>query len=747
MWPNTFFLLKVIFILNVNAILVLDPLVSNNALDVSLYENVLDSEECARQLTYIVNDDTMLLMQFLDSGVRTPRGILGGNLRDMGNYFQCLGIKKEVEEMSIEGKYCVVEVPLRQDEIELPSLPILPEIPQIPWPNITWPPMNFSQNVILDDNQLNGLKLFTRGRNNLNILLGDNPEQSLLRVAEDSPISHARLELALCLPKVCSPKNVVQAVTPNAIGNLKLEESFCRLSNDKPWVAADTVAVVIFSLIGLLIILSTGYDVRHSVILEKDPKQANTLYTSFSVYTNSRKFFTFRPNPNALHCLDGVRSIAMLWVILGHSFSTQMSFVPANPLEMVEFMTSFTSLWLTSATITVDTFFMISGLLLVYTTASKLSHMSLIKNLHLFYLNRLLRMFPILATAILMQASFQNRMTDGPYWFIVAWSTNNCRQYWWSTLLYVQNLLNPPTMCLGHAWYLAIDMQLYILSPIVLFWVLGRSKKSAWTALTAALMIVVTASTIYNFLNDFQSSPVSLSRTPEDSVRYMRNYYIFTLPRAAPFFVGMLFGYAIHSCNGKATRLSKPLVALLWTLAGATSTVICISTYYTIQPDWDNQTVDSILNSIMRPAWAASIAWLTFACAKGYGGPINWILSLHIFKILGRLSYAMYIIHYPLVYIINATTIAPIHFSVEYSFHRFMINFTVTVIVSYLVTIFIDLPCTRLIGMVLGGKKDKKINDEKKNDEIRKNDDVEPAIDITNLKKPQIENNQNGIRH
>ncbi|CAG9785758.1 unnamed protein product [Diatraea saccharalis] len=455
---------------------------------------------------------------------------------------------------------------------------------------------------------------------------------------------------------------------------------------------------------------------------------------TFSVFTNSRKFFTFYPNPNAITCLDGIRSIAMLWVIVGHTFSTQLSFITANPLDMFHFITSFTSLWITSATITVDTFFMISGLLLVYTTASKLSRMGLIKNLHLFYLNRLMRMFPVLATAVLMQASFQNRVTDGPHWYINAQNTNNCRQYWWTTLLYVQNLVNPLTMCLSHTWYLAIDMQMYIISPLVLFWILGGNKKSGWASLIAAVIAVITASTIYNFLMEFQSATVSLSRTGEESLRYMIEYYVHTLPRAAPFFVGMLFGYILHLCKGKTIWLPKIVVALLWILAGATSTTIFISTYYTIQPDWNNQTVDNILNSFMRPAWAASIAWLTFACAKGYGGPINWLLSLHIFKILGRLSYAMYILHYPLIYIINGTTLAPIFFSVEYSLHRTIIDIMVAVIAAYLLTILIDMPCSQIIGMALGGRKDRKKNDAKKNDELIKDASIAPSTEVVNSK-------------
>lgn len=77
----------------------------------------------------------------------------------------------------------------------------------------------------------------------------------------------------------------------------------------------------------------------------------------------------------------------------------------------------------------------------------------LIKNIHLFWLNRLLRMFPLLATVALLEASFLMRFGDGPQWDIVADHVERCRTNWWSTLLYMQNYMNP-LYTVGRAiWY------------------------------------------------------------------------------------------------------------------------------------------------------------------------------------------------------------------------------------------------------------------------------------------------------
>lgn len=39
-----------------------------------------------------------------------------------------------------------------------------------------------------------------------------------------------------------------------------------------------------------------------------------------------------------------------------------------------------------------------------------------------------------------------------------------------------------------------------------------------------------------------------------------------------------------------------------------------------VDQDWDNQLVDNILNSFMRPAWALGLGWVILACVKGHGG-------------------------------------------------------------------------------------------------------------------------------
>ncbi|XP_063636096.1 O-acyltransferase like protein-like [Cydia splendana] len=272
-------------------------------------------------------------------------------------------------------------------------------------------------------------------------------------------------------------------------------------------------------------------------------------------------------------------------------------------------------------------------------------------------------MFPILATAVFLQASLFNHLSDGPEWHIVVDKVERCRAYWWATLTYVQNYL-VDKRCIGPTWYLAVDMQLHILSPLILFWMLGR-RRSAWIALTVVILVVMVVSTTYNYLNKFQTASFVPTRSQEDANHYLRYYYHNTLTRCSPFFVGMLFGYLLNMYKSKQVHMARWFVALCWFCAFVVSAGVIYSSYPVLQMDWDSPFWDGIINSFARPGWAVCIGWVIFACTHGYGGPVNWFLSLRMWKLPSRLSYAMYIFHYSLMVIVNSTSVSIGHFSVE----------------------------------------------------------------------------------
>ncbi|CAH2076899.1 unnamed protein product, partial [Iphiclides podalirius] len=116
--------------------------------------------------------------------------------------------------------------------------------------------------------------------------------------------------------------------------------------------------------------------------------------------------------------------------------------------------------------------------------------------------------------------------------------------------------------------------------------------------------------------------------------------------------------------------------------------------YCVKQLDWKNQAADTALNTLMRPSWAIAIGWIVLACVHGYGGPINWFLSLPMWQLPSRISYGMYLFHYPIMLVVSGTALSPQYFSVANVIYQFLSYFSLTFIVSFVFTVVIDAPFT-----------------------------------------------------
>ncbi|KAK4883718.1 hypothetical protein RN001_007037 [Aquatica leii] len=124
---------------------------------------------------------------------------------------------------------------------------------------------------------------------------------------------------------------------------------------------------------------------------------------------------------------------------------------------------------------------------------------------------------------------------------------------------------------------------------------------------------------------------------------YFYQINIQTLPRAAPWFMGLILGYILS--KPQQPRLNK---VLIWSLL-VTSVfvlIVCIFIYELRHFKDENLVENAIRICVVHPLWSFAICWIIYACANGYIPKINRFLSLPIFEIIAKISYSMYIIHY-----------------------------------------------------------------------------------------------------
>lgn len=64
-----------------------------------------------------------------------------------------------------------------------------------------------------------------------------------------------------------------------------------------------------------------------------------------------------------------------------------------------------------------------------------------------------------------------------------------------------------------------------------------------------------------------------------------------------------------------------------------------------------------------RLLWAVALSYIIFACVHGYGGPINWFLSLEVWQPFSRLSYAVYLLHFYVMLAVTGSMRDALYFS------------------------------------------------------------------------------------
>lgn len=76
---------------------------------------------------------------------------------------------------------------------------------------------------------------------------------------------------------------------------------------------------------------------------------------------------------------------------------------------------------------------------------------------------RYIRLAPLMAIAILLQATWLYRLGYGPIFNKIVYAEQEfCRKHWWKNMLFIDNYTNVPEKCLIQTWYLDTDFWLSV---------------------------------------------------------------------------------------------------------------------------------------------------------------------------------------------------------------------------------------------------------------------------------------------
>ncbi|XP_050513299.1 nose resistant to fluoxetine protein 6-like [Diabrotica virgifera virgifera] len=560
--------------------------------------------QCARDLKRLFNDFIHMerwALEMVDASAKIPSGILAGNVHFTGSFDQCLNINFVKNETNIHGQYCTVVI--------TPSI-----------------------RTTLDEDYFSMGKI----KNFLGIKTSENTEEFLKFI---------KMTYGICIPRTCSINNL-QSIW-NYIENtfytpirVNFYDTMCTTKFKKvyPLFTDFYVGLAFLAYFGV-ILLSTWYDI---CIHQPTQGDEDNLLVSFSLNSNIKKIWRVRDVKKEdayLESICGIKVITMLWVCLGHRVFLNFVSGVSNLLQMhSEWKHELFTAFIVSGSFAVDTFLMLSGLLISFGIMS-VYYIYDYKKFPIipFYIYRLLRLWPGLIALILFYVSFYKNISEGPLWPLMAGNmVRSCNRAWFPTLFFFNNYIPFGFQCVDQAWYLAVDSQLFFLSPIIIIGLLRNPFKTCLTCIGVCIL-----SGIYTFcitLNYHLGSSFF-----EFNLHFQQHIYMSTIVRLPAWFIGIIFGYIIFEYRN--TKIPKAARLFAWTLVFTIISGVILVHLVFMRSDEYNALNSAVFNACVRQLWALAIALTVLLCRTDREGLINNFLSLPIFQRLVRISYSVFLTH------------------------------------------------------------------------------------------------------
>eukprot|EP00462_Mataza_sp_D1_P016635 CAMPEP_0175155618 /NCGR_PEP_ID=MMETSP0087-20121206/21092_1 /TAXON_ID=136419 /ORGANISM="Unknown Unknown, Strain D1" /LENGTH=669 /DNA_ID=CAMNT_0016442827 /DNA_START=56 /DNA_END=2065 /DNA_ORIENTATION=+ len=394
---------------------------------------------------------------------------------------------------------------------------------------------------------------------------------------------------------------------------------------------------------------SSSVDVRHLVQPSSTPKQSLMLKAvlCFSLARNW-KLLTERSPTRKYKALDGLRSFSLFWVICGHTLNFQI-FVGFELESFISLFGHYCGTWYLvlftyGANLGVDTFFFLSGFLSTLVMLRRLQKGGKLP-VHLVVLHRYLRLTPTLLFMIGCFYHLTGPFVAGPFAYKMAEDTAACGTYWGSNIAYINNFYPAKysDTCMPWTWYLANDMQFFILGIVVLILYFKNMKAGI-----AAMLSLLVASIVITGVIQQDNSLEAITANSTTNELMKNQIYDKPYTRMGPYIVGMLtlvvFEQGWWNVVSKWAVVMAKLITFGMLLGVALAPMDDLHAHGILPASWGN-TANFLNITFGRPAWAVAVACLTLLCVTGQGGWVDKFLSFWFWDPIGKLTYSAYLVH------------------------------------------------------------------------------------------------------
>ena len=449
---------------------------------------------------------------------------------------------------------------------------------------------------------------------------------------------------------------------------------------------------------------------------------AGKLLLCFSWYTNFQKLFSSRSGSSAdpLESLNAVRVMSMGWVIFGHVAIHVMGQPQQNPANLIHLLDQPAMAFVYGAYYAVDAFFWLSGLLMAFLFVKELKARDGKVNWLLLYFHRFWRILPIYMFTLFLIWSYQRYIGDGPLFWNIDTGNDDCKDYWWTNMLFLNNFIPDGKLssCMGWSWYLANDMQFFIISPPILWLYHKVSKFLGWFLIFGLIICHILCcafiSRHYNF------NVVSLD--PGNSPNFAWYYYGKPYCRVGPYAVGIgvgliLFAFRHWKATGEvydpfalsiANSLFKSrIVRYIGLIIGVFLVTFCVfiqfSAYKDTKNGWDAWTNEEnwTFFAIDRICISTGLSLVFLPILFGQFSIISEFLCSNLWTPLARLNFSCYLMHYALLGIYYHNKHTAVHFDMWNTWSDFLCLTVCSYATALVVCLMVESPSMGLEKLLL----------------------------------------------
>lgn len=260
-----------------------------------------------------------------------------------------------------------------------------------------------------------------------------------------------------------------------------------------------------------------------------------------------------------LNPLDFVKFVSLYMVVLGHALLLYINYGPDLHRSYAGLQREAFVAWVAGRQFYTDTFFVISGLLLVFGTLQRLnksaSPLSFFKNWYSITISRYLRLVPIYFLVFWFKKSIWLHAGTGLMWpktFNKDTLYGACRHETWLTpFLPIAAYLPLGKQCLPQGWTISCEIVFAIISPPLILGLIKRPRVAL-----ASLALIGTTNVIWMYYASMTLEPHEMkisSRAKGDMTFILSGLksivYTATHLRLAPLTFGAITGYFLHLYN------------------------------------------------------------------------------------------------------------------------------------------------------------------------------------------------------